>query len=151
MPDRIFADLGDLLGKALIKGDFELYRSILTLPMKFTPRGGKAYQLEDHDALREDFDLYVSIIKLQGVTDIYRQVIGHEQPSEDKIVVQVMADILGRANLLVNPFPSTIRLQLGRHGWLIAEIESLEGHPNWSLGQASVSPAGHFETKGVED
>ena len=148
MAERAFQELGELLTKALISGDFALYRSILTLPMKFTPRDGPSYILSDEAALREDFELYVSIIKLHGVTDIYRQVLGYDPVGEGQIVVRVVTHILVRANLLVAPFATRILLQEAADGWRIAEIESSEGHLNWTLGRASVSPAGDFETRG---
>jgi hypothetical protein len=148
MAERAFQELGELLTKALISGDFELYRSILCLPMKFTPKDGPSYTLTDEAALREDFDLYVSIIRLHGVTDIYRQVQGHEPVGEGQIVVRVVTHILVRANLLVAPFPTKLLLQEAADGWRIAEIESSEGHMNWTMGRASVSPSGDFETGG---
>ena len=147
MPERAFQELGELLTKALISGDFALYRSILTLPMKFTPRDGPSYTLLDEAALREDFDLYVAIIRLHGVTDIYRQVLDYVPDGADRVAVQVVTHILVRANLLVAPFQTRIRLQNGAGGWRIAEIESSEGHLNWTLGRATVSPAGQFETR----
>ena len=150
MSERAFQDLGELLTKALISGDFALYRSILTLPMKFTPKDGRSYVLTDEAALRADFDLYVSIIKLHGVTDIYRQVLGYDPVGKGQMVVRVVTHILVRANLLVEPFATRIVMQEGADGWRITEIESAEGHLNWTLGRAVVSSAGEFETKDVE-
>jgi len=148
MAERAFQELAELLTKALISGDFALYRSILILPMKFTPKDGASYILSDEAALREDFDLYVSIIRLHGVTDIYRQVLGYDPAGEGHVVVRVVTHILVRANLLVAPFVPRILLQEAADGWRIAEIESSEGHLNWTLGRASVSPLGVFETDG---
>jgi hypothetical protein len=150
MSERAFQELGELLTKALISGDFDLYRSILTLPMKFTPKDGRSYVLTDEAALREDFDLYVSIIRLHGVTDIYRQVLGYDPVRPGQITVRVITHILVRATLLVEPFPTRIVLLNGPDGWQIAEIESSEGHLNWTLGRAVVSPAGRFETRDAE-
>ena len=150
MSERAFQELGELLTKALISGDFALYRSILTLPMKFTPKDGRSYVLTDEAALRADFELYVSIIKLHGVTDIYRQVLGFDPVDADGVVVRVVVHILVRANLLAEPFASRIMMQRGADGWRITEIESAEGHLNWTLGRAVVSSAGQFETKDLE-
>ena len=151
MAERAFQELGELLTKALISGDFAMYRSILSLPMKFTPKDGPSYILLDEAALREDFDLYVSIIRLHGVTDIYRQFLGFDPIGEGQIVVRVVTHILVRANLLVAPFPTRMLLQEAADGWRIAEIESSEGHLNWTLGRASVSSQGNFETRGGVD
>ena len=151
MAERAFQELGELLTKALISGDFALYRSILTLPMKFTPKDGQSYILLDEAALSEDFDLYVSIIRVHGVTDIYRQFLGCDPVGEGTIIVRVMTHILVRANLLVDPFPTRMVVQEAADGWRIVEIESSEGHLNWALGRASVSPLGAFETRGGVD
>lgn len=148
MAEHVFQKLCELLTKALISGNFDLYRSILTLPMKFTPKDGRSYILSDEAALREDFELYVSIIRLHGVTDIYRQVLGFDQLGEGRIRVRVVTHILMRANLLVAPFPTQILLQEEFDGWRISEIESSEGHLNWTLGKAKVAPSGLFETDG---
>ena len=151
MQDRPFSELGDLLTRALIAGDFALYQSILTLPMKFTPRDGKPYVLHDLDALREDFDLYVSIIRLHGVTDIYREIRDHELTGPREMTVQVMTHILVRANRLVDPFRTSFLLRQDADRWRIAEIESSEGHLNWTLGRAVVSQSGRFEAGRTED
>ena len=44
--------------KALISDDFDLYRSLLCLPMRFTTKDGNSYVLGDEQALRADFELY---------------------------------------------------------------------------------------------
>lgn len=151
MPERAFQELGELLTKALLSGDFALYLSIMTLPMKFTPKDGPSYVLMDEAALRADFDIYRSIIQLHGVTDIYRQVSGYDWAGKGEMVVPVVTHILARANLLVAPFPTRIVMHEGADGWRITEIESLEGYLNWTLGRAEVSQDGRFETKDGED
>lgn len=147
MPERAFRELGDLLTKALIFGNFELYRSILTLPVRFSPKDGKAYVLSDDQALRDDFDLYVSIIKLHGVTDIYRQFLGYDRLHEGQMSVRWMTHILVRGQRLADPFATRMLVRRAEDGWKIAEIESSEGHLHWTLGRADISPEGKFEPK----
>ncbi len=151
MPERAFQDLGELLTKALMTGDFGLYCSIFNLPIAITTKEGVSYKLADEVALREDFDLYVAIINLHGVTDVYLQVLGFDHVEPGKIWVRLKTHILVRANLLVEPFATQMLLQQGTDGWRIAEIESSEGHVNWTLGRAVVSPAGRFQAKEAED
>jgi hypothetical protein len=147
LAQNAFRSIGELLTKALIGGDFDLYRSILTLPVRFTPREGKAYVLQDEAALRADFDLYVSIIRLHGVTDIYRQVVSYEPVEDGKVWVNVMTNILVRALRLADPFPTRMLLRRTEDGWRIAEIETSEGHLNWTMGRAGLSATGGFEAK----
>ncbi len=147
MPERAFAELGESLTKALIGGDFALYRSMFLLPVRFAPRDGKAYVLTSDAALHEDFALYVSIIRLHGVTDIYRRLLGWESLADAAAQVNWTTHILVRARLLAEPFQTRMTLREVDGAWRITGIESSEGHLNWTLGKASVSPAGKFELK----
>lgn len=147
MPERALHELGDLLTRALTTGNFRLYRSIFTLPVRFSPKDGKAYVLTDEAGLRDDFDLYVSIIKLHGVTDIYRKFLGYQTLADGTVSVRWFTHILVRARLLADPFETTMLLRQSEDGWRIAEIESSEGHLHWTLGRAQVSPLGKFERK----
>ena len=97
--------------KALIIGDFALYRDVLSLPMTFFPKGGKPFILPDEAALKANFDLYVAIIRLHGVTDIYRQVLGYDQIGPDDVRLRILTHILVRANLLAEPFAMQMLLQ----------------------------------------
>ena len=148
MPEPVFQAVGDLLTKALLAADFDLYASILTLPVTFTPQGGKSYTISDEASLRADFDLYVSIIKLHGVTDIYRRFLGVDAVGPDTMVARWRTHILVRATLLAEPFVTRMHLRKVDSHWRIAEIESSEGHLNWTLGRAVVSPGGIFESRG---
>ena len=147
MPERAFRELGDLLTKALIGRNFELYQSILALPVRFAPKDGKAYVLTTETALREDFDLYASIIRLHGVTDIYRQYLGHEPAENGRMAVHWITHILVRGQRLADPFPTRMLVGHDATGWRIAAIDSSEGHLNWTLGRADVSSDGKFELK----
>ncbi len=151
MPERAFHELGDLLTKALLLKNFGLYRSALTLPARFAPKEGKADVLSDEAALRADFDLYVSIIKLHGVTDIYRQFLGCDRVDEGLMSVNWITHVLVRARRLADPFATRMLVRHGEDGWRIAAIESSEGHLNWTLGQATVSPEGRFVLRTGED
>jgi hypothetical protein len=148
MPERAFRNLGDLLTRALISGDFDLYKSVLTLPMKFTPKDGQPYVLTDEAALRADFDLYVSIIRLHRVTDIYRQFLGFAPAGPGEIRIDCRTHILAGATLLTEPFASRLLVQHDPQGWRIKEIESSEGHLNWTLGRATLTSEGKFVTQG---
>ena len=147
MPDHAFLKLGEDLTRALLTGDFRLYRSILILPMKFTPTGGQAYVLQTEDDLQDDFDLYVSIIKLHGVTDIYRQITRFEPAGPYQVEVHCLTHILVRANLLTEPFATRMLMRHNEDGWRIAEIESTKGHLNWTQGLAVLTPDGRFAAK----
>jgi hypothetical protein len=147
MVEHAFQILGDQLTKALLSNNFAMYRALMTLPVTFTPTEGKAYTLHTDAELEADFDLYVSIIKLHGVTDIYRRFIGISPEADGELSVHVITHILVRANLLAEPFASRMRLRKVEGAWRITEIESTKGHLNWTLGLATVLPDGRFELK----
>jgi len=142
-----FQAIGDRLTSALISGDFGLYRSLMILPLRVTPRDGEPYTMHSDDALREDFDLYHKIITMHGVTDIFRDVQRVDLVAPDRAVVTLMTHILQRANRLVDPFAARFHLRCQGDDWRITEIESSDGHINWTLGRASVSDSGQFKGK----
>lgn len=144
MPERLFQTLGDDLTRALVTGDFDLYAAIMALPLTIAPRDGAPYVLADRAALRADFDLYHSIIKLHGVTDIYREVVEYQPVSDGHIRFHFVTHILVRAQRIVEPFASCMLMVRGADGWRIAEIESSEGHINWTRGRARIAPDGTF-------
>lgn len=146
MPAGPFLELGERLTRALLTGDFALYRHSLTLPVKFIAQTGGAYELASETALKEDFDLYVGVLKLHGVTDIYRQLRRLDATSADATCIYWTTHILARANLLTEPFPTRMLVRLGAEGWRIAEIESSEGHLNWTQGKARLTREGRFES-----
>lgn len=152
MIDAAFQEIGDRLTRALVGGDFALYRSIMALPLRIAPRLSGEYVLEDEAALRADFELYHQIIGLHGVTDIYREVLGDAALPDGRHQVTCRTHILVRANRLVEPFETRLYLRHDSDGWRITEIESSEGHINWTLGRAVILPGGQFETtKGKPD
>lgn len=146
MVERQFADLGDKLTTALISGDFGLYASIIVLPFKVTPRDAPAYVMHDLAELQKDFDLYHSIIQTHGVTDIYRHVRQIDLLDDNRALITCTTHIMVRAQRIVDPFET--RILVGAHidSWKIFEIESSEGHINWTLGRGSIAPDGRFST-----
>lgn len=145
MPERSIANLSDLLTRALLTGNFALYRQITTLPLHFVPRGEPAYVLTTEAELEADFRLYVDIIRLHGVTDIYRKLLG-VTPTETGAEARWLTHILVRAVLLAEPFETRMRAIKVDEAWKIAEIESSEGHIHWTMGQAEVA-GGQFKRK----
>jgi hypothetical protein len=145
MPERAIPELSDLLTRALINRDFALYAQVTTLPLRITPRGAKPYVLATQAELRADFDLYVDIMRLHGVTDIYRKLLGITR-TDTGVEARWLTHILVRARLLAEPFETRMKVVKGEGGWKIAEIESSEGHINWTLGRAEVSD-GQFTRK----
>lgn len=145
MPQRHFENLGELLTKALISGDFALYAEVMSVPIWIIPREGQAYHLATMADLQRDFDLYHAIIKTHGVTDIYRQILHFDTLAEDRVLFTCMTHIMVRAQRIVEPFETRMTLRRQDDGWRIAEIESSEGHINWTLGRAAISPDQRFD------
>lgn len=147
MDEGQFSGLGDRLTKALVSGDFELYAAIIWLPFRVTPRDAETYVLHDLPALQIDFDLSHSIIKTNGVTDIFRHVRQIDQIGENRARITCTTHIMARAQRIVDPFQTRIFVRDRGGLWKIYEIESSEGHINWTLGRSEIAPGGRFPTK----
>ncbi len=146
MPALAFIDISERLTRALVTGDFDLYRSVIALPLRIEPRAGKPYDLDTRDHLECDFNLYHQSIRTHGVTDIYREVRAITQPAPDRVEIACITHILARANRIVDPFDTLIVLRPVLPDlppdWRITRIQSSEGHINWTLGRATITDGG---------
>lgn len=140
MDKAVFLDLGERLTRALLTGDFDLYRQVMHLPLEIEPRGGKSYVLESAAALRQDFDLYREHIALHGITDIYREVIEIERPAPDTAFAIVRMNILAGGRRVVPLFLAMFTMLRGDDGASrFAKIQSSLGHINWTLGKGGIT------------
>lgn len=145
MPAQAFGKQADLLTRSLVSGDFPLYAAIMQLPLRIVPAGEPAYVLRDEAALRSDFDLYHTVLKLHGVTDIFREMLGVHDEGNGVFRVECRVHILAQANRIAEPFGSEIVISQAADGtWRIREIRSTAGHIGWTLGQAEIGPARDF-------
>lgn len=144
MPAEAFGDLGELMTKALVGGGFADYAKVMHLPLTIVPIGEPAYVLRDEAALRRDFDLYHSVLKLHGVTDIFREVLGVHDEGNGLHRVQCRVHILAHANRIAEPFGSEMFIGKATGHWKISEIRSTAGHIGWTLGQAEIGPTRDF-------
>jgi len=144
MPTPVLDRVFEHLTKALITGDFDLYRSVIRLPVRVEPRDGQPYELHCDADLETDFNLYRDSIALHGVTDIYRRILHQEATEQGQQIVTVETHLLEHANRIVPPFET--RLTFFRHadGWRIGLVQSSLGHINWTLGKAKITPDGEF-------
>lgn len=141
MPRQVFAALGETLTQALLGGDFAAYASVMSLPLRITPRGDPAYVLQTEDELRADFQLYHDSLKGRGVTDIFRQVVEITVVDQTHLRVRCRTHIMVRAQRIVDPFETRFLLVEQPDGWLISEIESARGHIRFSLGLSEIKDA----------
>lgn len=144
MPVFAFSDIGDSLTKALVSGDFALYRKVMQLPLTITSLGEDTYVLHDEAALQRDFDLYHQVLKLHGVTDIFRELRGVVDEGNGVQRILCRVHIMARANRLVDPFQSEMLIQLKAGLWRIIEIRSTPDHIDWTLGSARGGAARNF-------
>lgn len=137
MVGAAFQGIGDKLTAALLSGDFALYRTLVALPLTITPRTGETYVIADEAALKLDFDLYHMVLGVNGVTDIFRDVVESTQVSAHDAEIKVMTHILEHANRVADPFVTRFFLADVGGRWVIREIESSPEHINWTLGKTS--------------
>lgn len=134
MPISGFSSIGDLLTEALVSGDFTLYQKVMELPLTIVPLGETPYVLTDEAALRRDFALYHNVLKLHGVTDIFREVRAIIDEGDGVHCILCRVHIMARANRIADPFQSEMRIRAQRGEWHIFEIRSLAAHIDWTLG-----------------
>lgn len=142
---EIFAELGGRLTKALLTGDFELYKTVFHLPLSVYPRAGDPYTLSTEAELRQDFDLYHAAVKEQGIDDIRRDVIRILRPDPESKVVEAEMHFVSGTEEIVEPFVTTFRLEKHGPGWRIARIISSLGHISWTRGQSRIRENLKFE------
>ncbi|MBB96987.1 MAG: hypothetical protein CML68_20615 [Rhodobacteraceae bacterium] len=133
------------LTRALISGDYALFRSLVYLPIVMVPRGGEAYELKTEDELRDDFDLYHQALTIQRATDIYRKILTFSHMEDDWVEVTVETNILGSTGRIVDPFHTQFVLRPQDGTWRIILIRSSFGHITWTRGKGRISPEGRFE------
>lgn len=143
-PDQ-FTIIERSLTRALITDDFDLYRSLVHLPITIVPRGGEVHEIRTLDELRSDFGLYCRVLKSQRATDIYRRILNFSQMEEDWVEVTVETHLLGLTGRLVAPFHTQFVLRPYDGHWRIVVIRSSFGHLRWTRGLARITDRGFFE------
>jgi len=143
MPKSSFNAISERLTKALLTGDFDLYQTVMQVPLRVEPRKGQPYELLTIADLEKDFRLYCASLQAQGVTDIFREKKQLVLLEDDWVEVTFVTNILRNAERVVEPFKSQFVLRPREGEWRIAEIRSSLGHINWTLGTAAIE-SGHF-------
>ena len=134
MPVTGFSEIGDHLTEALVSGRFDLYRKVMDLPVTIVPVGEDAYVLANEAELQQDFELYHNVLKLHGVTDIFREVRGAFDEGDGVHRILCRVHIMARANRIAEPFMSEMLIRPRAGFWRIVEIRSLATHIDWTLG-----------------
>ena len=125
--------------QAFVKGDFDLYRQIMVLPVRIEPRDGKPYTMETETELNQDFELYHKVTRLHGITDIYREILDIAEPGEDgTVAVTCLVHMLRQAGRAVDPFRAAFHFRETTDGWRLFRVQSSLGHINWTLGQGGI-------------
>lgn len=140
MPERAFHELGNDLTQALIAGDFPLYAGIMAMPLRIVPKGGQDYVLTTPQALRRDFDLYVTALKAAGVTDIYREVLDVRPEGGGCHRVFCRVHVMARAHRIAEPHGSEMLLVPVITGFRISEIVATPDHIDFTLGRRAAGP-----------
>ena len=136
MSEAAFLALAETLTRALVSGDYPLYRGVFRLPVTIVPRSAEPYVLDSEEALERDYDLYRIAIQTEGITDIVRRIRSLHYVEEDRMRIEAEVNILRKAERVVAPFLSQFHLIWDEaDGWLIHAIESAIGHIRWTLGQ----------------
>lgn len=154
-----FSALAEKITQALIGNNFELYRSIIRLPLRVVPRDGEPYVLETVADLESNFDMYCAVIKTNNITDIFRHPISITQVDEDWVEVTVETHLMSKAERIIDPFCNQFVLRPHQGEWKISTIRSSLAQLNWALGKSKVgkpsinrtTPASAFQRQQSRD
>lgn len=135
MDEATFSGIGERLTRALLSGDFDIYRQVFDLPITIEPRGSVAYTLTDMEGLRTDFDLYHLSVTSRGITDIYRKVEKIEKIGDARFNVTCLMHILAGTQRVIEPFKCTMTLHMTPDGWRFCHIYSPLRYIQWTLGE----------------
>lgn len=133
-----FDDVAERITRSLITGDFDLYASVMGLPLRIEPRGGTVYELNSEAELREDFEIYCASIRAVGVTDIFRELNSIARLGEDRVRAYYRTHIFEHANRVVPEFESSMELIRDDKGWHVLVVHSSLGHINWTHGRGGL-------------
>ncbi len=140
-----FDDLSKALSRALVSGDFALYRSVFHLPHDVIPRSGDAYTLRTEAEIHEDFDLYHAAIMAGGITRISRKILSQTEPDPDTRLIEAEVTMRKGEETLVTPFTTTFRMERRKGRWAFGRVISSLGHINWTRGQGAITQNRRFE------
>lgn len=123
------------LNQVLLTGDYEGWRNALQLPVSLIYRNGTTY-VQTEDELRADFALYQQEFRIHRVDDLVRQVKTATFLNDDQMLGTYRTYILRGAELVVDPYDSSMTLQRGADGrWRVTSVLNALGHLNWKASQ----------------
>lgn len=123
------------VNQVLLTGDYAGWRAALHLPVSFIYREGTRHIATEED-MRADFELYKQEFKIHEVDDLVRHVTSAKQVNTDQMVGTYRTYILRGAELVVDPYDSSMTLQRAEDGrWRVTSVMNALGHLNWKAGK----------------
>ncbi|SMX29134.1 hypothetical protein TRP8649_03266 [Pelagimonas phthalicica] len=119
------------LSQAALCNDFDAWLRACALPLTVTSGQGTTV-FETEDALRREFDYYMVSFKAHNVTQIIREPLDVTLEGENRMVGRCRTFVLSQANLVVEPYESTITIERLRKGfWQLSRMDNVIGHRDW--------------------
>lgn len=123
----------DTVSDAVMQGDFDTYRAHVCLPFHLITHT-TSMRIENEDALRGGFDLFVQMLRSQRVTDYVRLAAGAEQLDDVLITGRYVSHLIVSGGLrLIPPFRSAITLRLEDGMWRAASITNALANSRWPI------------------
>lgn len=123
------------INQVLLTGDYPGWRAALHLPVSFIYRQGTRH-ITTEDEMCAHFALYQQEFQIHEVNDLVRHVTSATQISEDQMLGTYRTYILRGAELVVDPYDSSMTLQRAEDGrWKVTSVMNALGHLNWKSGK----------------
>lgn len=132
----IVQTLMDRISHAFMQGDVEEWLACIELPFALISSHGPD-RFETADAVRADFEVYQHEIRLNGVTDIIRTVLGSHMAGGDRMVGIYRTHILRGTEQLVPAWNAAVTMRLTDNTWRATSVLRAIGHHNWSAASAA--------------
>ena len=137
-PDA-FYEIDRGLSHGLITGEFASYQRHLHMPLVIERIGAATLHLDNPDELRADFQLYHDVMKLHGVTDVFREITDARRHDNGDFTIACTTHIMSRARRVLDPFATEFDLKEVNEKWLVRTIRGTIRHTNWAPGKADLT------------
>lgn len=128
----ILQDYLDVVGAAVMAGDWETYRSKVCIPFNLVTHSANI-TVDTQDMLRDGYDTFCSTLKSQRVTDYIRLVQSAARLDTNLISGSYVTHIIASDTRVVPPYRSQITLRWECEMWTAASITNELTNHRWPL------------------
>jgi len=122
----------DAVSAICMAGDWPAYRAAVRLPFSLGTAAA-AFTIDTDDELRKGFEVFLSMLRLRGVTDYLRIVRSAEFDGAHRITGSYDSHLLRNAERVVPEFHSDVELECHDGIWLFTRITNTWDNARWPV------------------